>query len=97
MTDFTAEGPADTLSIYRTTRRSKLTLKAKSEWRWRYRAAGNNAIMATGGEGYERVEACTTAAFRVVGIKEEDDMTNVVSGTYHRHHGLPSVWVTVTG
>ena len=97
MTDFTAESPADQLSIYRSTKRSRLTLRATSEWRWRYRSAGNGSIMATGGEGYERVESCTEAAFRVVGIELDGDPSSFVAGVYHRHHGLPSVWVTVTG
>lgn len=37
------------------------------EWRWRRRAAGNNEIIATSGEGYVDQEHCWSMAERVNG------------------------------
>ncbi len=53
----------DQIEIYR----SKRPFNRGGNWRWRYIAAGNHTVLATGAEGYRDLTDLTISLTRVLG------------------------------
>lgn len=49
------------------------------EVRWRYKAAGNNAILADSGEGYKELDDARSTAFRIFGLDSMEQFAAVLA------------------
>jgi hypothetical protein len=81
----------DTITLY-----LGISKHGKSEWRWRYQAAGNNEKLAHGGEGYIDFLDCLGSALRVTGTMPTTGLTAASDGIYDLTRGNETLTLNIS-
>lgn len=68
--------------------------RRRRKWRWRYKAAGNFKILATGAEGYDNLDDLANSLARVLHLAKEIDL-RAAQQRVRRNSDWPEVLVVI--